>query len=352
MKRLFHLTFLLTTFLVCIAANAIAQDVQTIDDVQKSLNYAELRTSYATMPDYNSDVDSEGLMDTKDMTYATIKAIIKEDAITVYGLDEEYDTPQKQQDFLKSPKGWAIRWKFAFLCNELLNQEFFYKIESAVGIKSNPLSVHIIEPNPAFFVVETTDAHVIEDKDFYNFKTFTPTTLSASTLEKAKACQKIEAYLTVRLADKLTEDGMIIILPQKIYFVNEADDEIIYAYTFQQSAGGSETTSTDDTIYDNLSADEQPQYSGGNMAILQFITQNLKYPVTAMEQGVQGRVVVEFVVEKDGSMSNVKVVRSVDSDLDKEAVRVIKGLSKFTPGTKNGQPVRARYMLPITFRMD
>lgn len=109
---------------------------------------------------------------------------------------------------------------------------------------------------------------------------------------------------------------------------------------------------SDTTIYDNLSADERPQYPGGDAAILRFIAQNLKYPVTAMEQGVQGRVVVDFVVEKDGSMSNVKVVRSVDSALDKEAIRVVRGLSRFTPGTKNGQPVRARYTLPITFRMN
>lgn len=352
MKRLLHLTFLLTMFIFCTAANAIAQNMQTIDEVQKSLNYAELRIYDATVPDFNSDEDSEGLMDTKDMSYATIKAIIDKDAITTYGLDEEYDTPQKQQEFLKSQKGWAILWQFSFLRDELLNQEFFYKIDSNVGSKSNPLSVHLNEPNPTAFVLETADDHVVVDKDFYNFKTFISPTLSAATLEKAKACQKVEAYLTVRFADKLTEDGMFIILPQKIYFVNEADDEIIYAYTFQQSAVGSETTSTDNTIYDNLSANELPQYPGGDMAIMQFIAKNLNYPVAAMERGVQGRVVVEFVVEKDGSMSNVKVIRSVDSDLDKEALRVVKSLSKFTPGTKNGQPVRAKYTLPITFRMN
>lgn len=352
MKRLLHITFLLTTFLVCIAANAVAQNVQTIDDVQKSLNYAELQIRHAIVPDYNSDEDSEELMDTREMAYSTIKAIIQKDAITVYGLDEEYDTPQKQQEYLNSQKSWTIRQQISFLRGEILDQDFFYKMDSNVGSKSNPLSVHLNEPNPTAFVLETADDHVIVDKDFYNFKTFIPPTLSAATLAKAKACQKIEAYLTVRLADKLTEDGMIIIHPQKIYFVNKADDEIIYDYSFQQSASSSTASSTDNTIYDNFSADERPQYPGGDAAILQFIAQNLKYPVSAMEQGVQGHVVVEFVVEKDGSMSDVKVVRSVDSALDKEALRVVKALSKFTPGTKNGQPVRARYTLPITFRMN
>ena len=352
MKRLLHITFLLTTFLVCIAANAVAQNVQTIDDVQKSLNYAELQIRHAIVPDYNSDEDSEELMDTREMAYSTIKAIIQKDAITVYGLDEEYDTPQKQQEYLNSQKSWTIRWKLSFLRGEILDQDFFYKIDSNVGSKSNPLSAHLNEPNPTAFVLETADSHVVVDKDFYNFKTFIPPTLSAATLAKAKACQKIEAYLTVRLADKLTEDGMIIIHPQKIYFVNKADDEIIYDYSFQQSASSSTASSTDNTIYANFSADGRPQYPGGDAAVLQFIAQNLKYPVSAMEQGVQGRVVVDFVVEKDGSMSDVKVVRSVDSALDKEALRVVKALSKFTPGTKNGQPVRVRYTLPITFRMN
>lgn len=95
MKRFLHITFLLTVYLICIATNAVAQDVQTIDDVQNSLNYAELQIRHAIVPDYNSHEDSEGLMDTREMSYHTIKAIIKKDAITVYGLDEEYDTPQK-----------------------------------------------------------------------------------------------------------------------------------------------------------------------------------------------------------------------------------------------------------------
>ena len=71
-----------------------------------------------------------------------------------------------------------------------------------------------------------------------------------------------------------------------------------------------------------------------------------------MEQGVQGKVVVQFVVERDGSVSSVKVVRSVDPALDKEAVRVVQTLPRFTPGRQNGQPVRYRYTLPITFRLQ
>ena len=71
-----------------------------------------------------------------------------------------------------------------------------------------------------------------------------------------------------------------------------------------------------------------------------------------MEQGIQGRVVTQFVVDKDGSITDVKVVRSLDPMLDKEAVRLVKSMPKWTPGKLNGSPVRVKYILPISFRLE
>lgn len=94
-----------------------------------------------------------------------------------------------------------------------------------------------------------------------------------------------------------------------------------------------------------------PEFPGGNVALLQFISANLRYPSAAVENGVQGRVVVKFVVKKDGSVGEVKVLRGVDYNLDKEAIRVCKMLPKFSPGKQNGQAVNTWYTLPITFRL-
>ena len=98
--------------------------------------------------------------------------------------------------------------------------------------------------------------------------------------------------------------------------------------------------------------EQMPQFPGGEGELMKFISNNIKYPAMAMENGVQGRVVVQFVVTKDGSVGEVKVIRGKDPDLDKEAVRVVKSLPKFIPGKMNGQAVNVWYTLPINFKLQ
>ncbi|MBR5673565.1 MAG: energy transducer TonB [Muribaculaceae bacterium] len=100
------------------------------------------------------------------------------------------------------------------------------------------------------------------------------------------------------------------------------------------------------------SVEQMPQFPGGEAALMKFLQSHINYPPMAAENGVQGRVVVQFVVDKTGKIGEVKVVRTVDKDLDKEAVRVCKSLPKFTPGRQNGQPVAVWYTLPVTFKLQ
>lgn len=95
--------------------------------------------------------------------------------------------------------------------------------------------------------------------------------------------------------------------------------------------------------------EQQPQFPGGS--VNGWLADHIKYPVVAAENGISGRVVVQFVVERDGSVSQVKVVRGVDPSLDKEAQRVISSMPKWIPGKQNGQAVRSRFTVPVTFRL-
>ena len=104
-----------------------------------------------------------------------------------------------------------------------------------------------------------------------------------------------------------------------------------------------------DTIF--RSVDQMPEFPGGEVALKKYIDAHIKYPANAAKNNIQGRVIVQFVVNKDGSVGKVKVVQSVDKDLDKEAVRVVKSLPKFTLGRQNGQAVSVWYTLPITFTL-
>ncbi|MDI3504924.1 MAG: periplasmic protein TonB [Bacteroidota bacterium] len=98
--------------------------------------------------------------------------------------------------------------------------------------------------------------------------------------------------------------------------------------------------------------ENQPEFPGGQAAMMKFLSENIKYPVIAQENGIQGRVICNFVVERDGSITDVQVVRGVDPSLDKEAVRVIQSMPKWKPGMQRGKPVRVRFTLPVVFRLQ
>lgn len=100
------------------------------------------------------------------------------------------------------------------------------------------------------------------------------------------------------------------------------------------------------------SVEQMPQFPGGEAELLKWISTHIKYPAIAMENNVQGKVVVQFVVTRDGSIGEVKIARGKDPDLDKEAMRVVKTLPKFIPGKMNGQAVNVWYTLPINFKLQ
>ena len=98
--------------------------------------------------------------------------------------------------------------------------------------------------------------------------------------------------------------------------------------------------------------EQMPSFPGGNTALMKFLNENIHYPVVAQENGVQGRVVVSFVVERDGHITDVQIARSVDPSLDKEAQRVVKSMPKWIPGKQNGSAVRVKFNVPVSFRLQ
>lgn len=106
----------------------------------------------------------------------------------------------------------------------------------------------------------------------------------------------------------------------------------------------------EDTLF--YEYEQMPQFLGGEVALMKFIADNLHYPDSAKAKKIQGRVVVKFVVTKTGEIGEVKIVRSKDLDLDKEAVRIVKSLPNFIPGKINGEVVDMWYTLPITFKLQ
>ena len=98
--------------------------------------------------------------------------------------------------------------------------------------------------------------------------------------------------------------------------------------------------------------EQAPQFPGGQAELMSWLGKNIRYPVIAQENGIQGRVICQFVVGSDGSVRDIKVMRGVDPSLDKEAVRVIQSMPKWIPGRQNGKAVSVRYTLPVIFRLQ
>ena len=127
---------------------------------------------------------------------------------------------------------------------------------------------------------------------------------------------------------------------------DEAEGEVLKA----KEIIADEKPKEEEKVFDVV--EQMPEFPGGQAALLKWIGDNIKYPAIAEENGIQGRVVCTFVVERDGSVTDVQVARSVDPSLDKEAKRVLTKMPRWIPGKQNGSAVRVKYTVPVTFRLQ
>jgi protein TonB len=112
------------------------------------------------------------------------------------------------------------------------------------------------------------------------------------------------------------------------------------------------TSKVGDEVYPIFDLQQLPEFPGGLTAMNEYLATNMKYPKRAVENAVQGTVVLEFIVEKDGSLTNIKVFRDIGSDCGKEAVRLVEAMPKWSPGYKNGQRARAKFTMPFRFKLE
>ena len=134
---------------------------------------------------------------------------------------------------------------------------------------------------------------------------------------------------TIEVSTEETEQEVVIAAPVEAP-VEEEEEEVVFVVV-----------------------ESMPEFPGGQQALFKYLSENLKYPVIAQENGIQGRVICQFVVNKDGSIVDVEVVRSGgDPSLDKEAIRVIKSMPKWKPGKQRGKAVRVKYTVPVNFKLQ
>ncbi len=129
----------------------------------------------------------------------------------------------------------------------------------------------------------------------------------------------------------------------------DAKEEVVAPVSPEAKEAPADSTAKEEVF---MVAEQMPEFPGGMKEMLKFLQENVKYPENAMKNNVQGRVIVQFVVEKDGTPTEFKVLRSVDPDLDAEALRVMKAMPKWKPGMQRGEVVRVKYTVPVSFKLQ
>lgn len=126
----------------------------------------------------------------------------------------------------------------------------------------------------------------------------------------------------------------------------EGTGEVVFDEPVQEVAAESE----EDKIF--YAVEQQAEFPGGLQAMMKFLQKNIKYPASAKRMGIEGRVFVKFIVDKEGGISNMEIVKGINADLDKEAMRVIKLMPPWKPGKQNGRAVKSQFVLPVYFKLD
>ena len=149
---------------------------------------------------------------------------------------------------------------------------------------------------------------------------------------------------------KKCDDGPKLCVIREREGITKSPDEYLWEYFKKQKRSPESSSIETGKVYDVV--EHMPQFPGGPSAMFKFLADNIHYPEEAEKKGAQGRVIITFIVECDGSVSNPKVTTSAEEHLDKEALRLVKSMPKWISGTQGGHPVRVKYTVPVTFRLQ
>lgn len=141
-------------------------------------------------------------------------------------------------------------------------------------------------------------------------------------------------------------------IPFTIFIALIGISNLALAQTEESSSPNKTTVPTTSNEEVFTLVEQLPEYPGGKAMMHEYMAKNFKYPIPAKNNNIQGRVYVTFVIEKDGSVSNAQVVRGIGSGCDEEALRLVNSMPKWTPGIQKGEPVRVKYTLPISFKLQ
>lgn len=290
-------------------------------------------------------------------------ALLRQDIIAYYGLKDKCSTPLQRKKYMESAEFKSYKQKFDAIYRTATQSRCYVAVdvESQYSMENHNFRISFLESfsskvlstGSTYFKTYTNDPKFGRE----HFVTPEIDEDTAYKIETSECAAVFVGNLLLMPSHSEYLDGFRI-KPLEVYIANKKTGEIYMHYTVQEEQQtarlqaqvqglGQTSTASDDKVLSI--AEEQPVFNGNlNM----WLAQNMQYPASAAESGIEGRVVVKFIIRSDGSISDAKVVRSVDPELDREALRVVNAMPKWKPGTNNGKPVNVLFQLPLTFRLQ
>lgn len=348
-------------------------DVNTpIERKMTEAKFCEIEDNYLLIPYQNSELVKKGYLPVIELANKSIYYLLEDDVFEYFEqLKSEYNTPLKVKRFEESQEYTDLIHQLD--CDKtLLLENTFYSIRTISEDETFDLDNKCFKiqlPN-AFgrycgIFLDTEDNHFEWSSEWLKFITPEMDEDTAFKIE-SNTC---EVIVFVKFIGETRIYGaweQAICVPIKIYIADKNTGDVYFEYTPYKELPNptpkvkdeisqepkSKEESTEEKVYDTV--ETAPKFPGGATALFKFISENLKYPKEAAKQGIQGRVIVQFVVGKDGSLQNVGITRGVSPELDKEAIRVFKHpkMPKWEPGRYKGKPVNVHFRCPITFKLS
>lgn len=339
-----------------------------IDEFMKKSNYCEIGEEYMLIPNCATELSEDGTMPIDEIPIGKLYSLLNKDVLEYYNwLKEEYNTPLKVKRYKESAD-------YKYQVSEI-QQEANCALGTTYYLIRNISSDENYNLDSRSFTIQLPNA--LHGYDLYlkredsHFKTFdfrtTPIDEDIAYKIETNPCN---IYIFVRLTGETRIHGVSkqsICEPTKVIIANNDSGEIYYEYDPQRkplqtppnketetSENKSKTDNTNTTERVHVVSETMPEFPGGQYALFKFISKNLNYPKDAKKKGIQGKVMVQFIVEKDGTIGNIRIYKGISPELDKEAIRVfsLPSMPKWKPGMSDGVAVRVRYTFPITFKLD
>ena len=329
-----------------------------IQQLQKALNGASISTEGLLMPNCATERNDDETVPVDETSWGEVENLIEKDVITHYSLEDEVNTPLKKKVYMKSEEYKDMLEALERERTCLLEHDYYIEADfnAQYDLEKQNFTFKLYNPAKRFLTFQITDSQFSYDEIKRDFNFSTPQI--PEDLAYIIEAGPTKSLLVVSIADSLStlDVNQIILIPQKLYLYRADTGEVLYEYVFKgdttemqiRRTESSTQADNDRTIY--AVAEEMAQYPGGSTALLQDISAHLLYPVKAIEDRIQGIVLASFVVEKDGTIGDVKIERSLSPECDAAVVAAIKKLKNFFPAKQGGRPVRSLFKLPIRFR--